>query len=321
MLLTVQLMGCSKADSNSEDTTSTVSQTTAPEETTVDQHPDTLPNDIDYDGMEMTLTVGDLNGTVYNTLNQEEETGNRVEDSVYTTTKNVQERLNLVFKWDVMEVTTGTQQKHPTMVASRILAGDRMDLYFGVLDFTSLMTEDRYFENLYDTEYFNIDQPWFRQSVAEALPDYLFTIAGDFSIYNVRNVMCMYFNDDLYKSFGKTEDLYELVDGGEWTLYKMEEIIKNTYLDLNGDGTADSGDSYGLTFGDCNKYTGFIPALGVRIFTKTADSFVFTFDSERAVNAMTELNRIVNENIEVLPANLTMTVILSGRLPLPAEAM
>ena len=273
-------------------------------QTTEDPYADDMvPSDIDFDGIDIMISVGDLNGTVYNTLNQEEETGNKVEDSIYRVSKGVQERLNANFVWDVISVDTGNQTKHPSAFASRILAGDQIDLYFGVLDFTAQMAEGRYFENLHETEYFNIDQPWYRQTVADALPDYLFAIAGDFSLYNARNVMCMYYNDDLYRSFGKTEDLYALVDNGKWTLDKMSEVIKDTFIDVNGDTEQDPGDSYGLTFGDCNKYTGFMPALGVSIFKKTSTGFEFTFGNERAVDAMTMLNHIVNDSIDVRVAN------------------
>ncbi len=93
-------------------------------------------------------------------------------------------------------------------------------------------------------------------------------VIGEFSLGNIKNAYVVYYNSDLKGSLGIDTDLYALVDEGKWTADAMQSLIKDTYSDLNGDTTADPDDRYGLTFGDINKYMGFIKAFGPRHIQK-----------------------------------------------------
>ena len=74
----------------------------------------------------------------------------------------------------------------------------------------------------------------------------------------------------------------------------------NTYSDLNGETTA-IYDRYGLTFGDINKYMGFIKAFYLDIYKKENHGrYRLEYGNERAVNAVNFLQKLVNANDERL---------------------
>ena len=303
MLLTLTVSCANENDTGSGTTKvsdGTETSAPAPESPFVD---DNLPSDLDLGGAEVKIMVGDYNNAYIDDMYSAEETGNRLGDAVYKTIHSVQERLNvsLVYNWQTYTWAelSGFQSK----ITSGIMAGDNeFDILFDVMNYAAQMQEGEYFVNLADVKYIDLDKPWYNQTVRGNMPtDYIYFLSGQFSLANVKNVFAIYYNADLYESLGKTEDLYALVDSGKWTLDKLEELSKDCYADLNGDTAADPGDQYGVTFGDNNKYLGFMKAFGVDMFRKTAGGYEFAYDNERAVDAVTRLCGLVNENENVLP--------------------
>lgn len=295
-------ISCAK-DTVSVETTQTSTEST---ETTENEETlfvsDDLPDDLDFGGQEVKILIGDYNNAYIADMYSEEATGNRLSDAVYNTIANVSERLNvqLVYNWETY--SWGEMASFQNKVTSGILAGDNQaDLIFDVMNYTSQMLEGDYFLNLADNKYIDLDKPWYNQTVRENMPtDYIHFMSGEFSLANIKNVYAVYYNADLYETLGLTDGLYSLVDSGEWTLGKLEELIRGGYSDLNGDTIADPGDRYGLTFGDNNKYIGFLKAFGMNIFKKTETGYEFAYDNERALDVVDRLCRLINENENVL---------------------
>lgn len=276
--------------------------TTSPEETSPFVKDD-LPDDLDLGGKEVKLFIGDYNNAYIDDMYSSEETGNRLSDAVYKTISTVEERLKVSLAYDYETYGWGDMSAFEGKITAGIMAGDNsFDILFNVMNFTSQMLDGEYFIDLSQTKYIDLDKPWYNQTVRDNMAsDYIHFVSGQFSLANVKNVFCIYYNNDLYETLQKTDDLYSLVDEGKWTLDKMTEIIKDTYADLNGDTTADANDRYGITFGDMNKYLGFLKAFGGSMFVKTSDGFDFTYDSERVNDMIAKLCSLINDNENVLP--------------------
>ncbi|MBQ2733583.1 MAG: hypothetical protein IJF74_05435 [Clostridia bacterium] len=58
------------------------------------------------------------------------------------------------------------------------------------------------------------------------------------------HTFCIFFNKELAKEQG-LPNLYDLVNEGKWTVDKFNEFCAQTYVDLNGNDSADRGDQYG----------------------------------------------------------------------------
>jgi len=263
---------------------------------------DDLPEDLDLGGTEINIFVGDYNGAYIDDLYVEEESGDRLSDAVYKTRRAVEDRLNvqLTYNWETYPYSK--LSSFLTTVTANIMSGDQaFDLLLDMNNFGYKQLEGEYFLDLKDTKYIDLEKPWYNQSILEIMPtDDIFFVSGAFSLANVKNTYATYFNADLYESLGKTEDLYDLVDSGNWTLEKMEMLISDVYQDVNGNSEADPGDRFGLSFGDINKYLGFLPAFNVKIYTRTNDGYDFTYGNEHAVDVADRVIALVNDNINVI---------------------
>jgi len=285
--------------------TSAITTTAAETESPYDENgflKDDLPDDLDLGNKTIYVFIGDYSNAYIDDMYAETQTGDRLKDTVYTTIKTVEDDLNVNLKYNWETYAWADMSAFQQRILTRITSGDKeMDLLFDSSNFVYRQLEGDYFLNLADTKYIDLEKPWYNRSIIDNMPsDYVHFVLGDFALANVKNTYATYFNAELYRSLGKNENLYEIVENGEWTLEKMETVIADCYFDLNGNGTADIADQYGLCFGDTNKYLGFLPALNVKIFTRTADGYEFTYGNEHAINVADALIALVNKNENVI---------------------
>ena len=315
LCLAMILPACSQTQTeNPSDTTASTADTTVSDaDSPYDANgflKDDLPEDLNFGGKEVNIFVGDYNGAYIDDLYVEAESGDRLSDAIYTLRRRVEERLGvkLTYNWETYPYSK--LSSHLTTVTTNIMSGDQsFDLLFDMSPFAYKQLEGEYFLDLADTKYIDLEKPWYNQSVIEMMPgDDIFFIVGDFSLNNVKNAFATYFNADLYEDLGKTENLYDIVDSGNWTMEKMETIISDVYADLNGNGEVDYADRFGLSFGDGNKYLGYLYALNVKMFTRTNDGYEFTYGNEHAVDVANRCMALVHENINVVPAQKATAV-------------
>ena len=159
--------------------------------------------------------------------------------------------------------------------------------------------------NWTDIPYLNFDQPWWNKESIEShiINDYCFNIAGDLSLSSMQMTWCLAVNMDLMQDWGcKSEELYDLVWSGEWTLDKLMEIVAPLWVDENGDGQGDNGDKFGygspistkLETGEIACQVRSIPwitALGERAITVGEDrmSLTNTLGTEKMYAALEKL--------------------------------
>ncbi|MBE6611229.1 MAG: extracellular solute-binding protein [Ruminococcaceae bacterium] len=293
LLLCGLLVGCGEAGAPSG------SQSDGSEGSTAVR--DNLPDDLDFNGETIRITIGDYSDAWWGNMYAEESTGNRLNDAIFNSIRSVEERLKVNLEYTREQFGWSTMSDYQTKITAQIMAGDAgFDLLFsGSTNFSSLTVDNHYFGDLSSLKYVNLDSPWYNKSALECIPgDYVDFVMGEFAIGNVDNTFCMYFNQTLLDEMQITEDMYDIVDSGKWTLDKMSELIRGGYADLNGNTEQDAGDRWGLTFGDINKYLGFLKSCDVNMYRYTKDGFVYEFANERAVNTMAKLRSIIYDSGE-----------------------
>ena len=293
------LPACGSESTDQNETTP--ADTTAPE-TDSRFIADELP-ELNFDGITMNVVVGDYFGAYWDDLYAEEATGSRLSDAVYNMRLAVEQRLNVRLNYVREEYNWNSMGDYITKITSQILAGDGdIDLLLSQNNFTSRLGEGQYFADLRNVDHVDLSKPWYNQSVLGNMPDgELPFVLGEFSLGNIKNAFVVYYNSDLKDSLGIDTDLYALVDEGKWTADAMQSLIKDTYSDLNGNAESDTSDQFGLTFGDFNKYMGFIKAFGLDIYKKESDGrYKLEIGSERAINAIEFIQRL-NADENVLP--------------------
>lgn len=178
----------------------------------------------------------------------EEDTGEIVASAVFYRNTTVEDRLNVNLLWDQHSRSNlGSELK--TAVNAQNQSGDCS--YDAVAAYgmrVASCATDGSLMNLYDTTYVDLSKPWYYESAVIAgtlAKRHCYFCTGDITFNALARMSGIFFNNDMIINFN-LEDPYELVLEGTWTIDKMHEMIKGTYVDLDGNGKPSDRDQYGL---------------------------------------------------------------------------
>ena len=102
------------------------------------------------------------------------------------------------------------------------------------------------------------------------------------------------FNKNLVSSFD-LESPYTLVNEGRWTVDKFREMSADVSADLNGDGTMDQADQYGLATTPDTVY-GLFYSCGGRFIEKDANDLpVFNVDVDKCSSILEKTGAIMSD--------------------------
>ena len=148
------------------------------------------------------------------------------------------------------------------------------------------------FSNLKDTEYLKLSQPWYNQSQVKNYETNgkLYLFVPDATIVD-SGFVCLMYNRDLYKEFGFTEDLYETVNSGKWTMEAFGNILAKT---ASTDSGNEENASYGLAFWANGSSTAFLKAMGQDIFKRNKDGkYEIALNTKKLVTVAEKLDRLL----------------------------
>ncbi len=277
------------ATETTADTADTAAVTETERETTAEEArlatPDDLP-DTKFDGDTFTVLCYDHTSW---TMTVEEMTGDVVDDAIYNRNLNVSERFDVKLAFESID----SYGNASTTVRSTVQAGD--DHYqIAAYHFIQMGRDlqSGVFLNLNDVPYINFDKPWWSDTTVEDMTykGVTFLGFGFIGLSNVRSAYCLLYNKDLAAEYS-LPNVYEYVNEGTWTKEKMKEQAAIVAADLNGDGTLDNTDRYGMAFdlnGACDQFFWF---FGKKIYTRQDDgSYADTYYDEKLVNYMEWMN-------------------------------
>ncbi len=175
----------------------------------------------------------------------EEMTGNPVDDAVYEKITTVEDRFNCgVSMLDYGNTASNGEQ----LYIDAILAGDdTFDVATGHDISIANMTMQGYCLNLYDLPYLDFSKPWWPSQTVNSLTlnGAMYLFSNFISYYNMSDTRVWYFNKTMFNDRSLAYP-YEMVYEGTWTLDAMAELLKDSYIDLNGNGAVDdTADSFG----------------------------------------------------------------------------
>lgn len=150
--------------------------------------------------------------------------------------------------------------------------------------------ESGFFENLWNFEHLHLDQPWWSQNQVDTytIDDKLYIAVSDFSLSG-QGFVSLIFNRAIYNDLQIGEDLYDVVDDGEWTLAKMREVTMKFGQDVDSNDIYDANDQYGFIY-QPQHTKNFYWALGGKIIDRDAnDQHYLAIDSDRTSRMATEL--------------------------------
>ncbi len=219
-------------------------------------------------------------------------TSDVVQDALYKSTLNVEERFNT----KINGITWGSDDVTYKQVGASVKAGENA--------FDLIISQDRvvengglagYFLNLYDTPNFNFDKPWWTSGTAAMTVDNKALFASSYlSFYCLNYSRVIVFNKQIADGLGIT-DLYDQVRAGTWVFDTLLQYAEMASSDMNGDGVMGEDDLYGFLTGSAEPYAMQV-AMGIHGYSKDENDLPYLdFDLNRAQIFLEKLEKLIND--------------------------
>ena len=308
-LMILPLAACGEAAQGSPaDTTAAGTAAAASAETTAAEEEPFDPNDrssakssldpsLDFGGT--VINVGYVASAKYQTDILGDQDGDVINEAIYYRNLSVEETLNVKLNPIDMGSTTNDAASKFTSV---VLSGDDVyDTVTGHQSYLSKQLFDGLFQNMADDPYIDWEQPWWAYDYMKEFTigdDQLYFLFGDICLMMLKSAGSVYFNKTLFNEyFEPSDNLYQLVMDGGWTMDRLHNYSSGAYKDLNGDGEANDGDLFGVTATTVKSVEHFQYDAGIRTTARDADGIpYFILNNERTALFAEKLYKLYYEN-------------------------
>ena len=296
LLAAMLLAGCGEAAS-SADTTAEGFGTTTAEAVTTRREAD-LP-DKDFGGENINFLVRGEKAQPTNFSHEiyaAEENGDAINDAVYRRNMAVQERFNV-------EITETAEDDSVDAVRSSVLADDgAFDVVMVRPNRAVTLAAEGMLCDLFEVPHLDMSAPWWDQNGVDNLSfnDKLYFVNGDINIIDNNAILALMFKKNLFDEY-KLDYPYESVKAGTWTLDAFIALAKNGGKDLDGNGSMDEFDQYGLIMANENIYP-LIVASGKQITSRTGGEITIDPDIEGIHAALDKIIALTSDTSVTLYA-------------------
>jgi len=250
--------------------------------------PDNLPA-VNYDGAEFrVMTRETFAGWQYSTeIWVEELNGDACNDAVFNRNVAIEERFGV--KISATE-DTDAQNKIKTFVT----AGTPDYHLVSYFDYqTYIPVTAGVLMNWLEAPRVDLNQPWHNKLANDGatINGILYSICSDLSITSMTYTHAIFANTEMLADFGYlANDVYGFIKEGSWTIDKLIEMTNSMYIDKNGNGRADTEDTYGFGYQITNPGDVWLTAFGEKVSTYTEENGVeITFMSDKTVSILEKL--------------------------------
>ncbi|NLZ37007.1 MAG: hypothetical protein GX897_05965 [Clostridiales bacterium] len=283
--------GEQSADHKAVDTTADPSSTTEAE--TENPYGDDLPEDLDFEGEKVRVLIFENGNDPSNGwccyIDMDESNGEILNDSAVQRNMEVETRLNV-------EIECIDGSGVVDRVAKSVTAGE--DAYDIAIPFsTEILTKLITSNMLYDVSslpHIDLSKPYYTKDSYETYEingrHYLFSGAYTYPLYSTVSWL---FNKDEWKNRG-IDDAYQTVYDGKWTLDYVSAVIKDTYIDLDGDGKKGNNDFYGFTTVVPYMLSYIYYGCGMKGVSLESDGFKFDYGDEMTSKVMDKIIALGN---------------------------
>ncbi|MBR4959638.1 MAG: hypothetical protein IKY52_01935, partial [Clostridia bacterium] len=285
MLLSV-LASCGSTESTETqpaagDAAEQVQTETEVPETTRDNYPDGLPEK-DFGGREYVICNQQVKQyEIYS----EELTGEACNDAVFHRNVEIEERFNT-------KIGALVNEFPEDIMKEAAMSGDAAFTIAGYVDYKAYVPIAAGAAlNWNDIPYVDQEKPWHNKLANEpsTINGKLFAINSDLSISSLQYTYAIFVNYKLSTDYGYApEDLYKIVFDGKWTLDTFTEIVKDLWVDTNGNGKHDGDDVHGYSmYPNCTTSDVWLAALDLPVATINNDgTYSVDFFCEKTVSAL-----------------------------------
>ena len=236
----------------------------------------------------------------------DEITGQAVNDAVYNRNEQVETDLNIDLQY--IPTTLDDIAFNQNVVNSVRSADGAYDIvaanaYYGV----SMVLENALYD-LHKMPNITLDNSWYNQSFVSEMTiyDQLYFVVGDLTMTATDRMKLTFINKDLIGTYLDIVDLYQVVYDGKWTIDYFQQLIAETWHDVNGNGARDG---YSDIFGFAVYNEGSIPAdgliasLGIKVASKNSEGNPeISMYNEHSVTVYEKLRKLYHDTSGTNPA-------------------
>ncbi|MGM9624958.1 MAG: hypothetical protein ACI3XM_04535 [Eubacteriales bacterium] len=249
---------------------------------------------MDYGGREVTILIRqEFEKEFY----IEQTTGEVVDDAVYHRNRMTEELLDIELNYTSVPGSFSNQSIFKKAFTDSVLAKDgAYDLVASAANYMLPLAAEGYFQNLMTCPGVQIEEPWYAQNYIDSMSikGKLYLVAGSASINFLQNMCVVFFNQNLMNDLSYSYP-YEDVRNGDWTFDSLNQLVKDSGADINGDGTIDLSDRLGwLTYG--NMVNAQIVGMGHHYIERDANDIPYVIDTlgERSVSVYERVEHFIN---------------------------
>ncbi len=230
VMVMLPLSGCKNQPTETEDTTAAEQETTPEGEV---YFIDTLPRD-QYDFKEITIATIDSNMV----LSEPPEGADSVDVKKYERDFYLSERFNMEINY--LEIKNGIDAEEAEHMLNLVMTGlSKIDIFIQQPDNLMKLAINGALTDLRTIQTLELENEWWSQNMNKNLTfnGSQYVAAGPVAEWYYGAVMAMAYNKKMATNY-QMEDLYTVVENGDWTLEKMQQLCTE----------------YGLTDKDQGKY-------------------------------------------------------------------
>ncbi len=248
------------------------------------------------DGTVITVLIRDSD-TWNREFYSEAENGDMLNDEIYKRNLQLQEDLNFTFEF----IKSPTKEDSQRTIISEFESGGAsgIDMAANYAYYSTGAALRDCYANLHTIDTLNLENPWWNQTYVEAatIQDQIYFVVGDLNLSVVDRSLAIYYNATLANTY-QIGNLYDVVLDGSWTIDKLLEYTKDTWVDNNQSGSIDLPDNIGIiSILGSEAYDGFLTAFGIDILAKNNDGGLdIVWDTEKVSNAIDYQITLFNNN-------------------------
>ena len=282
LMMMMSMVACATGDGSSSDETK--DQGTSNEQVTADpNYTFDLPSDLNFNGATIGILYADVTNKADELVSEKLGLG-VVSDAVYERNLAVTEWLGIEFEF------------YSETDASQVVTSQTLDIQSGQGDYDLIANgtylsvqpalEGKYI-NLTPLENIDTSKHYWTQGYNDMVTftdeNMQFLASGPIAISMFRFMYLTLYNKTLFTD-NQIPDLYETVKQGKWTLDYQYSIVKDHYVDKDGDSKASDGDFYGFVTGNIISVDPYMVASDIHMIVKDADTGDLMYNSEALAN-------------------------------------
>ena len=286
---------CSESKTNSDESTPTgeTSQTANDAqntETEAEEDVKILPDlpEVTYDGADFTIYCSSNAeyGTVKDDFSAEEYTGEPINDARYSRNLFVEQKYDVKINVICAE-SNGDGVGTNTIKQSVTTADYAYDIAMLAGYSTCKLASDNILLDLNTIQYLDLEKPWWDQRANSDLTvaGKLFYTTGDISTADNEATYCIMYNKNMAQDYQITQNPYDMVREGTWTIDNYAQMISGVSEDIDGNGIFDSEDRYGALIWD-DSIMGVVNGAGIKCADVVDGKIALTLYSEKTVSVL-----------------------------------